>query len=86
MSQYKKRRDFLSGGQPKKEKTYKLGTVIEALPSTHFRVKMDSGEEMLAYLAGRLRLYRIKILIGDRVKIEMNPYDQKRGRIVYRGK
>jgi len=64
----------------------KSGQVIEALPSTHFRVRLDEGKEIIAHLAGKLRLYRIKILLGDRVTVEMSPYDEKRGRIVYRGK
>lgn len=69
-----------------KKKNFKEGQVIEALPSTHFRVKLDEGREILAHLAGRLRIARIRILPGDRVTVEMNPYDEKRGRIVYRGK
>ncbi len=64
----------------------KTGTVLEALPSTHFRVKLDDGEEALCHLAGKLRIFRIKILPGDRVTIEFTPYDSKRGRIVYRGR
>jgi len=64
----------------------KSGQVIEALPSTHFRVRLDEGKEIIAHLAGKLRLYRIKILLGDRVTVEMSPYDETRGRIVYRGK
>ncbi len=64
----------------------KSGTVIEALPSTNFRVKLDDGAEVLCHLAGRLRMYRIKILPGDRVSVETSPYDEKRGRIVYRGR
>ncbi len=64
----------------------KTGQVTEALPSTHFRVKLDEGTEILCHLAGKLRMFRIKILPGDRVTVEMSPYDQKRGRIVYRGK
>ncbi len=64
----------------------KEGIVIETLPSIHFRVKLDSGEEILAHLAGKLRLHRIRILPGDRVTVEMSPYDEKRGRIVYRRK
>ena len=64
----------------------KIGQVIEALPSTHFKVKLDTGEEILCHLAGKLRMYRIKILPGDKVTVEMTPYDQKRGRIVYREK
>jgi translation initiation factor IF-1 len=64
----------------------KTGVVLEALPSTNFRVKLDDGQEMLCHLAGKLRLNRIKILPGDRVTVEISPYDEKRGRIVYRGK
>ncbi len=64
----------------------KTGQVLEALPSTHFRVKIDDGEEILCHLAGKLRIHRIKILPGDRVTVEISPYDLKRGRIVYRGK
>ncbi len=64
----------------------KSGIVLEALPSVHFRVKTDEGDEVIAHLAGRLKIYRIKVLPGDRVTIEVSPYDLKRGRIVYRGK
>lgn len=64
----------------------KNGTIIEALPSTHFKVKLDDGKEVLCHLAGKLRLFRIKILPGDQVTVELSPYDLGRGRIVYRGK
>lgn len=64
----------------------KSGTVLDALPSVHFRVKLDDGKEIIAHLAGKLRIYRIKVLPGDRVTVEMSPYDTERGRIVYRGK
>ena len=64
----------------------KVGQVIEALPNTHFRVKIEDGEEVLAHLAGRLRIHRIRILPGDRVTIEISPYDKEKGRIVYREK
>ena len=64
----------------------KSGIIIESLPSTHFRVKLDSGEETLCHLAGKLRMFRIKILPGDGVTVELSPYDAKRGRIVYRDK
>jgi len=70
----------------KKERIYKFGQVIESLPDLTFKVRLDSGEEILCHLAGKLRLYRIKVLPGDRVKVEMSPYDEKRGRIVYREK
>ena len=64
----------------------KTGAVLEALPSLHFRVKLDDGKEIIAHLAGKLRIYRIKVLPGDRVTVEMSPYDETRGRIVYRGR
>jgi translation initiation factor IF-1 len=70
----------------KGKKIRKFGTVIEALPSANFRVKLDDGKEVLCHLAGKLRIYRIKILPGDRVTVEMSPYDDARGRIVYRGR
>ncbi len=68
------------------KKLKKFGTVIEALPSANFRVKLDDGKEVLCHLSGKLRIFRIKILPGDRVSVEMSPYDERRGRIVYRGK
>lgn len=60
------------------------GTVIEALPGTQFRVELDNGHEVLAYLSGKMRRYYIRILLGDRVAMEMSPYDLSRGRITYR--
>ncbi len=60
------------------------GTVIEALPGTQFRVKLDNGHEILAYLSGKMRKYYIRILLGDRVKVEVSPYDLTRGRIIFR--
>jgi translation initiation factor IF-1 len=71
---------------PNKKVYRKTGVVLEALPSIHFRVKLDDGKEILAHLAGKLRIYKIKILPGDKVTVEMSPYDENRGRIVYRGK
>jgi translation initiation factor IF-1 len=68
------------------KKILRKGKVIEALPNTLFRVLLEDGNEILAHLAGKLRLFRIKILPGDKVTVEMSPYDSKRGRIVYRGK
>lgn len=60
------------------------GTVIEALPGTQFRVELDNGHEVLAYLSGKMRKYYIRILLGDRVSVEMSPYDLSRGRITFR--
>ena len=59
------------------------GTVSEALPATLFRVKMDDDKEILAYLSGKMRMYRIKVLIGDKVEIVLDPYGGK-GRIIKR--
>ena len=60
------------------------GTIDEALPGTQFRVKLENGHELLAYLSGKMRRYYIRILLGDRVKVEVSPYDLTRGRIIYR--
>jgi translation initiation factor IF-1 len=59
------------------------GVIEEALPDTLFRVKLENGEVILAYLAGRMRMYRIKILVGDKVRLALDPYGGK-GRIVRR--
>ncbi len=67
-----------------KETFRKEGKVLEALPNTCFRIKLDDGGEILALLAGKIRFHRIKILPGDRVIVEMTPYDEEKGRIVYR--
>jgi len=62
------------------------GVVIEALPGTQFKVRLDNGHEVLCYLSGKMRKHYIRILLGDRVKVEMSPYDLKIGRISYRAK
>jgi translation initiation factor IF-1 len=67
-----------------KEKLEVEGTVIELLPNTQFKVELDNGHQVLAYLSGRMRKYYIRILLGDRVRLEMTPYDLARGRITYR--
>ena len=56
------------------------------MPGAHFRVQLDEGGIVLAHLAGRLRVHFIRILPGDRVKVEMSPYDATKGRIIYRGR
>jgi len=60
------------------------GLVIEALPGTQFRVRLDNGHEVLAYLSGKMRKHYIRILLGDRVTMEMSPYDLTRARITFR--
>ena len=68
------------------DKNFKVkGEVIEALPDTNFKVELENGNEVIAYLAGKMRIHRIRVIPGDQVVVEMTPYDDKRGRIVYRG-
>ena len=62
------------------------GTVVEALPNLRFRVQINQGPEVLAHLAGKMRKNFIKVLAGDRVSIELSPYDLGKGRITYRFK
>lgn len=64
--------------------TREQGWVEEALPDTRFRVRLESGREVLAHLAGKLRLHRIRVLSGDRVIVEFSPYDTEKGRIIRR--
>jgi len=70
----------------KEEKITVEGTVKEVFPGTQFCVELDNGHEVLAYLSGKMRRYYIRILLGDRVKLEISPYDLTRGRIIYRQK
>lgn len=60
------------------------GVVVKALPNAMFRVQLDSGPEVLAHISGKMRKYYIRILLGDRVLVELTPYDPTRGRILYR--
>jgi translation initiation factor IF-1 len=70
----------------KEEKIESEGEVVEALPSLMFRVKLDSGHDVLAKISGKMRKHYIRILPGDRVKVELSPYDLTRGRITFRMK
>ena len=69
-----------------KDKIELEGTVIDCLPGTQFRVELENGHTVLAYLSGKMRRYYIRVLLGDRVLVELSPYDLARGRIVYRFK
>ena len=62
------------------------GTVVEALPNTNFKVELENGHQVLAHISGKLRMNYIKILPGDKVKLELSPYDLTRGRIIWRDK
>ena len=62
------------------------GTVVEPLPNAMFRVKLDNGHVVLAHISGKMRMHYIRILSGDKVTVELSPYDLKRGRIIYRSK
>ena len=70
----------------KEEKIEMEGEITEALPNTMFRVKLDNGHDVLGHISGKMRRHYIRILPGDRVKIELSPYDLDRGRITYRYK
>ena len=71
----------------KQEEKIKMdGTVLEALPGTQFRVALENGHEITAYLAGKMRKYYIRVLLGDQVTVELSPYDLTRGRITFRHK
>jgi translation initiation factor IF-1 len=72
------------GKKPSQQKIETEGVVVEALPGTQFWVKVDGGHKVLAYPSGRLRKHYIRILLGDRVRLELSPYDLTRGRITYR--
>ncbi len=73
-------------GRAKKEAIEVEGTVVESLPNAMFRVELPNGHKVLAHISGRMRVHYIKILPGDRVLIELSPYDLTRGRITYRFK
>jgi translation initiation factor IF-1 len=68
----------------KEDKVELEGEVLEALPNAMFRVELDNGHRVLGHVAGKLRRFRIRILPGDRVRVELSPYDLDRARIVYR--
>jgi translation initiation factor IF-1 len=71
---------------PKKETIEVEGVVIEPLPNAMFRVELSNGHKVLAHISGKIRLHYIRILPGDRVLVELSPYDLTRGRITYRFK
>ncbi len=71
---------------PKEEPIEVEGTIVEPLPNAMFRVELDNGHRVLAHISGKMRMHFIRILPGDRVKLELSPYDLTRGRIVFRYK
>jgi translation initiation factor IF-1 len=71
---------------PKEEKVELEGEVVEALPNAMFRVKLENDHEVLGHTAGKMRKNRIRVLAGDRVTVEMTPYDLSKGRITFRFK
>ena len=73
-SQQKKEKDFLEVD----------GSILEKLPAGMFRVRLDNGHEILAHLSGKMRMFRIQLIPGDEVKVQMTPYDLTKGRIVFR--
>ena len=71
---------------PKEDQIEMEGTVVETLPNTMFRVELENGHTITAHISGRMRKHYIKILTGDKVTVEMTPYDLTKGRITFRGK
>ncbi|MBT8144317.1 MAG: translation initiation factor IF-1 [Gammaproteobacteria bacterium] len=71
---------------PKEEPIQMEGKVIETLPNTTFRVELENGHTITAHISGKMRKHYIRILTGDKVTVEMTPYDLSKGRIVYRGR
>ena len=71
---------------PKQDSIEVTGTVLETLPNAMFRVALDNGHKVLAHISGKMRMHFIRILPGDKVKVELSPYDLSRGRITYRAK
>ena len=71
---------------PKEEPIKVDGTIIETLPNASFKVELENGHQVLAHISGKMRMHFIKILPGDKVSIELSPYDLNRGRITYRYK
>ncbi len=71
---------------PKEEAIQVEGKVVEPLPNAMFRVQLENGHKVLAHISGKMRMHYIKILPGDKVTVELSPYDLTRGRIVYRSK
>lgn len=69
---------------PNKAVTQIKGTIMEALPNAQFRVLSEEGKELICHLAGKMRLFKIKVMPGDQVRVEVTPYDDTKGRIVYR--
>lgn len=71
---------------PKEDNIEVEGTIVETLPNAMFRVKLENGQVILAYISGKMRMHFIKILPGDKVTLEISPYDLTKGRITYRFK
>jgi translation initiation factor IF-1 len=79
--------EFVAGGYMAKSESLEVeGTVTQALPSTMFRVELGNGHEVLAHISGKMRKHYIKVLPGDRVLVELSPYDLTKGRLTFRFK
>ena len=76
----------IKGFMSKEEAIQVEGTIVEPLPNAMFRVELDNGHRILAHISGKMRMHFIKILPGDKVTVQLSPYDLTRGRIVYRTK
>lgn len=70
----------------KQKKEEAIGVVTEALPNATFRVELEDGRKLFCHLSGKMRIYHIRVMPGDKVRVELTPYDETKGRIVYREK
>lgn len=86
MVRFQEFEDFELGSMTKEQGIQVEGTVVEPLPNASFRVELENGHRVLAHISGKMRMNFIKILPGDKVTVELSPYDLSRGRIVYRYK
>jgi len=86
MAKHEEEKKKGDSGNPKEESIEVMATVIEPLPNAMFRVELENGHKVLAHISGKMRMHFIKILPGDKVTVELSPYDLTRGRIVYRFK
>jgi len=77
---------MISSAMPKEEAIEVQGTILENLPNAMFKVELENGQKILAYVSGKMRMHFIKILPGDKVTVELSPYDLTKGRITYRFK
>lgn len=84
MAKNKKNKNENSNSPDSKDFIESIGEVVELMPAATFKVELENGHEILAHLSGKMRMFRIRLLPGDKVRVQMSPYDLNKGRITYR--